>query len=73
MVNESRNGVDGGYSILVGVEPNDAPRWGQSGSRELTNRWQVYQKLERRPVSTLFGSCVDRKAVSSSALLTSGP
>lgn len=43
MVSESRNSVYGGYSILVGVEPNDARRWGQGGGRE-TDRWQVYQK-----------------------------
>jgi len=43
MVNNSRNGVDGGYSILAGVEPNNAARWGQSGGWE-TDPWQVYQE-----------------------------
>ena len=34
MVNESRNGVNGSYPILVGAKPNNTPSWGQSGGKE---------------------------------------
>jgi len=34
MVDESRNGANGSYPILVGAEPSTTPSWGQSGGKE---------------------------------------
>jgi len=56
MVNEDRNGVDGGYPILVGAKPNNTPRGVKAARGRETDRWQVYRTAVSEPTTASLDS-----------------